>query len=133
MRVMHIGLACKNEHDADRFFGGLLGLAKQQRKTIPVSITKPLFGLSSPLPAVNYIGNGLHVEVFLTSAADAPADRLSHICLEVENIGALLDRAAELGLAVTRLPKDDGWVVFIDDSDGHRFEIKEGVAEKNNP
>ncbi len=128
MRIMHIGLACRNERDADRFFRDVLGLVKQEPKTIPVSITNPLFGLSSPLPAVNYIGAGLHFEVFLTNAPGDPAGRLSHVCLEVGNLGAMLDRATSLGLTVTRVPKGDGWVVFLDDSDGHRFEIKEGVA-----
>jgi catechol 2,3-dioxygenase-like lactoylglutathione lyase family enzyme len=133
MRLMHIGLACRNERDADRFFGDLLGLAKLERKTIPVSITRPLFGRDASLMAVNYIGTGLHVEVFLTDGPGEEAGRLSHVCLEVENIDALLDRAASLGLTVTRVPKGDGWVVFLDDSDGHRFEIKEASPVRKQP
>ena len=128
MRVMHIGLACSNEGKADRFFVDLLGLVKQEGKTIPVSITKPIFGLDSSLTAINYIGPGMHLEVFLTGGAGYQPDRVSHVCLEVENIDALLDRAAALRFTVTRIPKGDGWIVFIDDSDGHRFEIKQGVG-----
>jgi catechol 2,3-dioxygenase-like lactoylglutathione lyase family enzyme len=137
MHVRHIGLACRDERNADRFYGGLLGLTKQERKTIPVSIAKPLFGLDQPLPVVNYSGAGLHVEVFLTAGAPEPAgsngsagssgalaDRLSHVCLEVEDAEALLARAKTLGFAVTRVPKGDGWVVFLEDADGHCFEIK---------
>ena len=129
MRIMHIGLACSNEQDADRFYRDLLGLDKQERKMIPVSITKPLFGLHLPLPVVNYTGAGLHVEVFLLNRPGEFTDSLSHVCLEVEDAGALLHRAESMGITVTRAPKgNEGWVLFIEDSDGHRFEVKERVT-----
>jgi catechol 2,3-dioxygenase-like lactoylglutathione lyase family enzyme len=35
MRIQHIGLVCRREADADRFFQELLGLEKSERKTIP--------------------------------------------------------------------------------------------------
>jgi catechol 2,3-dioxygenase-like lactoylglutathione lyase family enzyme len=127
MRAVHIGLACRNEREADRFFRDFLGLVKQEPKSIPASITRPLFGLDSPLPIVNYIGDGLRIEAFFTSGPVDPAGRLSHVCLEVESVDALIDRAVSFGLTVTRVPKGDGRVVFIDDSDGHRFEIKQGA------
>ena len=128
MRLMHIAVACRSEKSADLFYGALLGLTRQEPKTIPVSIAGPLFGCDTPLPAVNYIGPALHVEVFLVEEPGVLPDRISHVCLGVVNTGTLLERAAALGFPVTRVPKGDTWVLFLDDSDGHRFEIKETVS-----
>ena len=129
MRAIHIGLVCSNEQNADLFYEDLLGLEKQELKTIPVSIVKPLFGFDFPLSVVNYIGTGLHIEVFLTDRPGNSPDNMSHICLEVENADTLLDRAASLGFTVTRVSKgNDAWVLFLDDSDGNRYEVKKTVA-----
>ena len=128
MRIMHIGVVCRSERNADLFYGKILGLARQELKTIPVSIVKPLFGCDSPLPAINYVGTELRVEVFLANHPAEPACRLSHTCIDVENVKALTEKAALHGLTVQRIPNGDGWVVFLDDNDGNRFEIKEAVA-----
>jgi catechol 2,3-dioxygenase-like lactoylglutathione lyase family enzyme len=123
MQVKHVGLVCRTEKNADRFYGELLGLEKQARKTIPLSLVRPLFGLDSNLEAVNYVGRGLHFEIFLLDAPQQ-SDRLGHVCLEIDGLDELLERARCLGFAVRRVPKGDGWVTFVDDMDGHRFEIK---------
>ena len=129
-RTLHIGLVCSSEQNADRFYGDLLGLTRQERKTIPVSIVKPLFDLEEPLPTLNYIGAGLHVELFLIDGHPGNNDRLTHTCLEVKDLNQLLEKAASLECTVTRIPRGDGWIVFFDDFDGNRFEIKERVVNR---
>jgi catechol 2,3-dioxygenase-like lactoylglutathione lyase family enzyme len=124
MRVKHLGVVCNNEDDADRFYGGLLKLAKSERKEIPAALTGPLFGIDTGLTAFNYTGNGFQVEVFIHDAPAGPAGRIAHACLEVGDPDKLLERARAAGFTVTRLPKGTGWVNFLDDADGNRFEIK---------
>ncbi|MBN1760605.1 MAG: hypothetical protein JW863_19915 [Chitinispirillaceae bacterium] len=125
MRALHIGFACSSERNADRFFRDLLGLTKQDLKTIPVSIVKPLFGLDTSLPAINYTGADLHAEVFISDISTVSSDRISHTCLEVGNAEELIERAAASGFSVTRIPKGNGQILFLDDLDGNRFEIKQ--------
>lgn len=128
MRALHIGFVCSSERNADRFFRDLLGLTKQEPKTIPVTIAKPLFGLDAPLPAINYSGADLHAEVFISETSAVPSDRISHTCLEVENAEEFLKRANALGFGVSRIPKASDYILFLDDLDGNRFEIKQAAT-----
>ena len=129
MRTLHIGLVCNSEQNADRFYRDLLGLAKQDPKTIPAAIVKPLFGMDSSLSAVNYIGTDLHAEVFIATTPRPAPERISHTCLEVENADELLDQATSSGFTVSRIPKGDGNILFLDDLDGNRFEIKQRISK----
>jgi catechol 2,3-dioxygenase-like lactoylglutathione lyase family enzyme len=124
MRIRHIGLVCRREADADRFFGEFLGLEKSERKTLPVSLARPLFGLDGGIDVCNYTGDGMSFEVFFQDDPKDAAGRIIHACLEVGNADALLDRARAMNITVLRVPKGEGWVTFIEDADGHRFEIK---------
>jgi catechol 2,3-dioxygenase-like lactoylglutathione lyase family enzyme len=45
MRIHHIGLCCRREEDADRFYRELLGLEKADGATVAASLTRPLFGI----------------------------------------------------------------------------------------
>ena len=128
MRTLHFGIACSSEQNADLFYGDLLGLTRQEPKTIPAAVVQPLFGLDMPLPALNYLGTALHVEVFLTGSTRMPDNRITHVCLEVENAATLLERAESSGLTVRRIPKGNGWIFFLDDPDGNRYEIKQTVT-----
>ena len=124
MRIHHVGLVCRREADADRFFGELLGLRKSGRKTISASVTRPLFGLDGGIDVCSYAGDGFHFEVFFQDDPKGTAGRITHSCLEVGKSDDLLERARAMNITVLRVPKGDGWVTFIEDADGHRFEIK---------
>ena len=125
MRIQHVGLCCPSEDDADRFFVALLGLEKSERKTIPASLARPLFGLDEEIALCSYAGAGALFEVFFRDAPREAAGRIAHACLEVADAGALLERARALGFAITRAPKGERFVTFLDDACGNRFEIKE--------
>ena len=121
MELKHIGLACRTEKDADRFYGELLGLEKSERKAIPGTITLPLFGVHGGLDAFYYSGGGLQVEVFITG--ETPG-RIAHACLAVDDLEALTTRARESGFTILEIPKANGRIIFLEDADANRFEIK---------
>jgi catechol 2,3-dioxygenase-like lactoylglutathione lyase family enzyme len=124
MKVGHIGLVCRSEQGAARFFGEFLGLTRRDEKTSPATLSGPLFGIDAELKIANYVGDGIHVEVFFRADPQESPGRIAHVCLEVAEFDALLKRAEAMNVTVLRVPKGEGWVTFIEDDDGHRFEIK---------
>ena len=124
MEIKHVGLACRTEEEADRFFGELLGLQKSERKSIPGSITLPLFGLDGGIDVYNYSGGGLRFEVFIHADPEERADRIAHVCLTVPDPEPFLERAEGLGFTALRVPRGDGNVYFVKDAGGRLYEIK---------
>ncbi|HTP28173.1 MAG TPA: VOC family protein [Anaeromyxobacteraceae bacterium] len=124
MKLRHVGLVCRSESVADHFYRDLLGLKKSERKEIPASLARPLFGVDSEIALFYYTGDGFQVEVFIHEAPGETPGRIAHACLEVDEYDQLLTQARTLGFKVTRLAKGTGFVSFLDDMDGNRFEIK---------
>ena len=47
-----------------------------------------------------------------------------HLCLEVEDMEAFVDKCLASGLSVKQVPKGDSLLVFVEDYDKNLFEIK---------
>jgi catechol 2,3-dioxygenase-like lactoylglutathione lyase family enzyme len=124
MKLKHVGLVCQSESAADRFYRDLLGLQKSEARAISASLARPLFGIDRDIASFYYTGAEFQVEVFIHEAPGEPPGRIAHACLEVEDLDLLLTRATSLGFTVTRVAKGTGFVSFLDDTDGNRFEIK---------
>jgi catechol 2,3-dioxygenase-like lactoylglutathione lyase family enzyme len=122
MKLKHVGLVCRSEAVADRFYRDLLGLQKSEPREISTSLAGPLFGIDGNVASFYYTGDGFQVEVFIHEG-ETPG-RIAHACLEVEDLDQLLARAKSLGFAVARVAKGTGFVSFLDDLDGNRFEVK---------
>ena len=129
MKVEHIGIACRREAAAARFFGELLGLEKASTKTVPAALSRQLFGIDAELRIANYVGDGIRFEVFFRDNPPESAGPIAHVCLEVADSDALLERARAMQVTVLRVSRGEDWVTFIEDEDGHRFEIKQARAE----
>ena len=125
MKVRHIGIVCRREAAAARFYGDLLGLRQGDTKTVPAALAQQLFGIDAGLRIANYIGDGVHFEVFFGDDLPESPGRVAHVCLEVAELDTLLERARSMNIAVLRVSRGDGWVTFIEDDDGHRFELKQ--------
>ena len=124
MNVRHIGLACRSEGNADRFYADFLGLKKADPKILPASISQSLFGVEADLPVINYADDRLHFEVFILTDGARPIGPPAHVCLETDDLETFLDRARTMDVPVVRIPKGTGWVTFIRDYEGNLFEIK---------
>jgi len=128
MKARHYGLACRSEETADRFYEKFLGLKKSERKTVPAALSGLLFGLPRDLAVLSYAGDEVQFEVFVHQGERPAAGSPAHICLEVENLEAFLERCRAMGVPVIRAPKGDKWITFVQDYDGNLFEIKEIVS-----
>lgn len=125
MHLNHIGLTAPSEDQADRFFFTLLGCEKLNAWTVPAEITSQLFHVDQPLTVINYRHGPIRFEVFIDPKPTADPTRLSHLCLEVPDRGALLDQAAKSGYPIRRAVREGREVIFLGDEAGYLYEIKE--------
>lgn len=125
MRLRHVALVYGSEQNADRFLVDVLRLAKSEPKVLSRELARAIFDLDREVRMINYTGDSLQIEVFIDSAYSARIARIEHLCLEVEDLAACLDRCIRAGIAVRRVPKGDHCVTFVRDADQNLFEIKE--------
>jgi len=125
MQLIHAGLTSRSEAAADRFFRGVLGLEQTRRSALPAQLAEPLFGVHEDCEILYYGGGNLLLEVFVTGPRERTAGKIDHLCIEVADRDALLQRCAAEGVAVRKVAKGEGVVVFIEDGDGNLFEVKQ--------
>jgi len=124
VKLLHVGLASSSEENADKFYAGLLGLEKMAPKDLPAQTANAIFGVATPMKMINYLGDAVRIEVFLGAGGPAKRGHVDHICFEVEDIEAFLQKCREENVEVIQVPRDNSPVTFIKDFDGNLFEIK---------
>jgi catechol 2,3-dioxygenase-like lactoylglutathione lyase family enzyme len=124
MQLIHIALVSSAEEKADRFYMEVLGLKKVNEKRIPATLSNQLFMVNSELTILNYANDSIQVEIFVRGTHRVEADRIEHVCLEVDNLEAFLEKCRKMGVEIAQIPKGDATITFIKDYDGNLFEIK---------
>ena len=137
MQILHVGLACRYEVEYDRFYQGLLGLSKQDPKTLSRDLAHAIFGVDRELTMINYVGDDVHFEIFITDTAGdtardtagdtprVPSGPIAHTCLAVDDLEEFLTRCHALDVEVARIPRGNYTVTFIKDYAGNLFEVKD--------
>ena len=137
MQILHVGLACRSEAESDRFYQDLLGLSKQDPKTLSRDLAHAIFGVDRELTMINYVGDDVRFEIFITdtpgdTASDTPGNTpcdpsgpITHTCLAIDDLEALLTRCRALAVEVARIPRGNYTVTFIKDYAGNLFEVKD--------
>jgi catechol 2,3-dioxygenase-like lactoylglutathione lyase family enzyme len=125
MRIHHVGVVCRSEEDADRFYRDLLGLEKIRSFFVSVALSQGLFGLDRGFPAHTYGKGDLAVEVFVIEEGAVTHPHLHHTGLEVDDLKTFLQKCRDLGVQIMEVAKKEKIVTMIKDFDGNLFEIKE--------
>ena len=128
MRLHHVGLVCSSQERADRFYEGILGLAKIKTSELTEDMAEQIFHTSQRCLMIFYERGGLAVEVFVPEKYPARKVPFEHLCLEIEGRETFLKMCQESGLEVRRIPKGDRFLAFVADYDGNLFEIKEALS-----
>ncbi len=123
MKFIHNGLVASSTENAERFFGGLLGLDKTRESQLPAAISSALFGVDQDIDLVYYGNDSIVFEVFVTGWAERTDRKITHTCIEVADRADFLKLCREQGYEVREVPKGEKVVVFIADADGNLFEI----------
>ena len=76
MILRHVALTCSSEINSDRIFKDLFGLQKSEPKILPLSLCEAIFDVDSELVMINYRGEDIHFEIFVTgdSKSNVKAD-----------------------------------------------------------
>jgi len=125
MRLLHAALTCSTEERADAFYADLLGMKKGSSKTLSAALSSALFSVDAALRIIYYTGESLEMEVFIIESGAARPAGIDHLCLEVGNLAAFLEKCRLRNIRILQVPKGDRLITFISDEDGNRFEIKE--------
>ena len=123
MILRHVALACSSEEKSDKFYQDLLGLQKSEPKTIPAALSQALFDINSELKIINYLDENLFFEIFVSDRNSGGAKRVDHVCLQTDDLEALLEKCRRLQVKILQVPKGDKLLTFISDDDGNLFEI----------
>jgi catechol 2,3-dioxygenase-like lactoylglutathione lyase family enzyme len=124
MILRHVALACSSEKNSDRFYKDLLGLEKSEPNNLPISLSKAIFDIDSPLTMINYRNEEIHFEIFITADSKRGVNPIAHVCIEIDNLVTFLKKCDDLKVQVSRIPKGDRILTFVRDFDGNLFEIK---------
>ena len=81
--------------------------------------------LDSQLKIIDYAVDGIRFEVFISNRKVADDKKVEHVCLEVGDLEAFLNKCNDMGVKILQIPKEEGLLTFISDYDGNLFEIKE--------
>ena len=127
MKIEHIGLGYNSEEGADKFFLTLLGLKKIRSKSVSSELIKAFFGVKGEYKFVQYEGNEVNFEVFITNDKSSVKDVFTHSCLLVENRDDFLSKSSSMGYDIVKVPRDESnsYYLFIKDKFGNLYEIKE--------
>jgi len=124
MLLKHVGLACRTEANADKFYRDLLGLNKSGPKTLPSNLSKAIFNFDAELQIIDYIDEQVHCEVFITGPVDNLSRPIAHLCLEVNDLSEFIEKCHRSNVETAQIAKGDKTLTFIKDFDGNLFEIK---------
>lgn len=127
MKIEHIALASNSERESDRFFINLLGLEKIRNFMVSNDKMKKFFNVDDAHNFIRYGKEEFSVEVIVTNKKEQVKDRFTHSCIVVEDGIKLLEKAEAMGYKTIKVPrdKDSGYYLFLKDSFGNLFEIKE--------
>ncbi|MBW1666513.1 MAG: hypothetical protein JRI79_04050 [Deltaproteobacteria bacterium] len=125
MKVRHVAVACSSQENADRFYGGILGLEKMKSSTLTGELAKQIFDTPHGCQFVLYAGEEIAFEVFLPEKMPEKAVPYVHTCLEVEDRNNFIRRCGQSGCVVKRVKKNDSEIIFLSDYDGNLFEVKQ--------
>ena len=122
--MRHVALTCGSEKKSDRFYKDLLGLEKSEPKTLARSLSKAIFNVDAELLMINYRGEQVHFEIFITGQSVKSHKQIGHVCLEIDDLKAFLNKCRHLEIEVIHVPKGNRILTFVQDNDGNLFEIK---------
>ena len=127
LKFEHIAVASNSEEESDKFFVELLGLDKLRTFTVSSDKMNKFFNVNEDHNFIRYEKQDLSVEVIITNKQEGIKDKFTHSCILVENSINLTDKADTMGFKVIKVPreKNEGYYLFIKDTFGNLFEIKE--------
>ena len=127
LKIEHVAICTNSEEESDKFFIELLGCEKTRSFTVSTELMKAFFGTNSDQPVVRYEKDGVNFEIFIMNDKSEAKDIYTHSCILVPDRDDLIARANELNYQTIQVPRknNDSYYLFIKDSYGNLFEVKD--------
>jgi catechol 2,3-dioxygenase-like lactoylglutathione lyase family enzyme len=125
VKLHHIGVVCRSQENADRFYRKILGLAKIKASLLSEDLAEAIFHVAQRCTVITYGNENMLVEVFVPETPAENRTPFAHLCLELEDREEFIQKCRDMALTVNRIKKGDSMLVFVADYDGNLFEVKE--------
>ncbi len=125
MKLHHVAVVCSSRENADRFYGGILGLQQTKTSVLNKELAEKIFDTDLECEFMLYGNENFTIEVFVIPAAQQKITPVAHLCLEVDNKEEFARNCQAKGLGTKIIPRGDALLVFVKDYDGNLFEIKD--------
>ena len=130
MGIDHVAMANRDEAEAERFYGDLLGLARLYDFTIDARLAERLFAVARDVKVVTFGDGRTRIEVFIAPEMVSPSPMVPHLCVAVQDPAGTAGRAEALGLPVVRAEREGRTLYFVRDRSGNAVELKAAGASR---
>ncbi len=121
----HVGIMNEDEDGAARFYRDILGLDKVRESSVTPELARQLFAIGREVKMVVYRKEDLTVEIFIVPGFSRPSPSVPHLCLQVTDLAALLEKVKREGAKVISAERGGRTVWFVEDFSGNRIELKQ--------
>lgn len=122
---VHAGLRVSSEANARAVFEDLFGLERVKSFEAGADLMNNLFHVDKAVTVIVYQARQAAVEVFVAPDCDSRTV-FDHICIESADRAAVMESARGMGFEIRAHARPDGSeIIFIKDTDGNLYEIKE--------
>jgi len=126
MQLNHIGINITDETDIQRFYEEILGFQRERDFSIAASIARQFFAIHREVKIFLLKKGQFKLELFVH---DEPVRcGFSHLCIEVDNRETIIQQCKAKGFPVLRMKRENGDLIFIQDTSGNRFELKNNIS-----
>jgi len=123
MKLHHLALSIQNAIEIQHFYVNLLGFKLIREFTISAEWASKIFHINKSIQTFYLEGHGLALELFIDE--NKKQANFNHWCLSFPNREEFIAKVEEQNSTIIRIPRDAHDLIFIKDSSGNIFEIKE--------
>jgi predicted enzyme related to lactoylglutathione lyase len=125
MRLSHCGIFNRSSEEAERFYSAFLGISKEKEFTLSPELARSFFSVETEVPVLVFSGRGIKIEVFICPECRLPEPSFSHIGIDVDDLDAILAKAAAEGVQHIAARKGEKTIHFLKDFSGNLIEIRQ--------
>lgn len=123
MKLHHLALSIQNENEVNLFYEKLLGFKRIREFSLKKELANKIFNINKTVQVFYLEGHGISLECFIN---DIPiGNNYNHWCLSFPDREMFIKKAEEQNIKTIRIERESQDLIFIKDSSGNTFEIKE--------
>jgi catechol 2,3-dioxygenase-like lactoylglutathione lyase family enzyme len=122
--IEHVALECDTIDHAKQLYEDLFGCKLVKKFVLSASLSQEVFSINQPIDVVVYSSSSGIFEIFITGKTDELAG-FRHVCISVKDIESFLYDCEQLHIETIIVEKNEKRYVFLRDTIGNIFEIKQ--------